>query len=207
MAHGGKSSLGKDTISLLSKSEKIFNYTVKTRLLAAILRFADELADDSTRANRSALDLQIIGTNSEIYHRYSQALHTVEIEDNLENNDSRLSLVYELEIDAIKKTYKIGNIEKYLLDEIYDRTIKMELERRYCMKFMYQSINIGRIDIEINIYGKTSEKIKSITYTLEDVSYPSNPISGQIRYLLNKDVPSGEELLQQFAERGFINGD
>lgn len=208
MAHGGKSSLGgKDTISMLSPSESIFDAPVRTRLLAAVLRFSDELADDSTRANRDAMDLGILGTNSDIYHCYSRALHTVSVREDFENQDCKISLVYELEADLLRRTYKVGGYEKYLLDEIYDRTLKMELERRYCMKFMYSSINIGRIDVTINIYGRTSEKIQGISYTLEDVSYPELPIAGQIRSMWKNSearLPSGEELLQSLLERGVI---
>lgn len=207
MAHGGKSVYGKDTISLLSAKETIFNAQVRTRLLAAILRFADELADDSSRANRAALDLGILGTNSELFHSYSRALHTVNVEKDLENHDCRVVLVYELETEELKKKYRLGGNEKYLLDEIYDRTIKMELERRYCMKFMYPYVNIGRIDVRINIYGRNSEKVKTISYTLEDLSYPDTPVAGQIGDAWKKDVPSGTELLQSLIESGDINAE
>ena len=69
----------------------------------------------------------------------------------------------------LKKKYKIGNGQKYLLDEIYDRTLKMEQERRYCMKFMHPYIDIGRIDVTINIYNEDLELLPSISYRLEDI--------------------------------------
>lgn len=205
MAHGGKTENGKDTISLLSARETIFNETVRTRLLAAILRFADELADDNTRANRPALDLNILGTNSDIYHKYSRALHTVAIKPDEENNDFKVSLVFELEAHALKDRYLVGNHEKYLLDEIYDRTQKMELERRYCMKFMYPYINIGRIQVDINIYGSQSQLIRAILYTLEDVSYPNDAVVVRNGMIGNISVPSGEEMLHALVERGEID--
>lgn len=205
MAHGGKSEKGKDTISLLSARESIFNETVRTRLLAAILRFADELADDNTRANREAMDLGILGTNSDIYHKYSRALHTVAIKSDEENKDFKVSLVFELEAPALKDKYLVGNYEKYLLDEIYDRTQKMELERRYCMKFMYPYINIGRIQVAINIYGAQSQLIKSISYTLEDVSYPNDAVVVRDGMIGNISVPSGKEMLHVLMERGEIH--
>lgn len=205
MAHGGKTENGKDTISLLSARETIFNETVRTRLLAAILRFADELADDNTRANRPALDLNILGTNSDIYHKYSRALHTVAIKPDKENNDFKVSLVFELEAHALKDRYLVGKHEKYLLDEIYDRTQKMELERRYCMKFIYPYINIGRIQVDINIYGSQSQLIRAISYTLEDVSYPNDAVVVRNGMIGNISVPSGEEMLHALVERGEID--
>ena len=205
MAHGGKTENGKDTISLLSARETIFNETVRTRLLAAILRFADELADDNTRANRPALDLNILGTNSDIYHKYSRALHTVAIKPDEENNDFKVSLVFELEAHSLKNRYLVGKHEKYLLDEIYDRTQKMELERRYCMKFMYPYINVGRIEVVINIYGSQSQKLKAISYTLEDVSYPNDAVVIRNGMIGSISVPSGEEMLHTLVERGEID--
>lgn len=205
MAHGGRTKNGKDTISDLRASETIFNETVRTRLLAAILRFADELADDNTRANRSALDLGILGTNSQIYHEYSRALHTVTIVSDEVNHDYKVSLVFELEASSLKKTYSVGEHAKYLLDEIYDRTFKMELERRYCMKFMYPYVNIGRIDVTINIYGALSNLVRNISYTLEDLSYPGDEVSAKDGIIGDTSVPSGKELLQELVERGEIS--
>lgn len=193
MAHGGKTREGsKDTISKLRTKEVIFDATIRTRFLAAVLRFADELADDSSRANRSALDLGVIGVDSEIYHNYSKALHTVAIERDDTNNDFRIVLVYELDTSMLKNKYKIGNCQKYLIDEIYDRTLKMEQERRYCMKFMHPYIAIGRIEVTINIYDENLEPLPSISYRLEDISYPDSPKIGHIKDI-DTSVPSGEE--------------
>lgn len=205
MAHGGKTRDGsKDTISKLQTSEVIFDSTIRTRFLAAVLRFADELADDSSRANRVALDLGAIGIESEIYHNYSKSLHTVKIEKDDTNNDHRVILVYELELSALKKKYNIGTTQKYLLDEIYDRTLKMEQERRYCMKFMHPYINIGRIDVKINIYDEELELLPSITYRLEDLSYPDTPQIGHIKDI-NASIPSGEEMLSHIKNKGDEN--
>lgn len=205
MAHGGKSQRGKDTISLLSPCETIFNAPVRTRLLAAILRFSDELADDSSRANRAAIDLGILGTNSKIYHDYSKALHTVNIVKDEDNKGFKISLVFELLTESLATIYLVGGNEKYLIDEIYDRTLKMEIERRYCMKFMYPYISIGKIDVSINIYAITSEKIRTISYTLEDVSYPELCLAGQLQTSFGLDIPSGKELLNSMIESGELN--
>lgn len=203
MTHGGKTIKGsKDTISELMYIEPIFDKEIRTRLLAAILRFADELADDSTRSSRGALDLKIIGLNSKIYQDYSRVLHTVRLEPLQDGSGYFIQLVYELEVSDLKVTYAYRQQSKYLLDEIYDRTLKMERERRYCSKFMHGSINIERIEVQINIYGSLSTKIDSISYTLEDISYPSEPANGSIKAIAGNKVKSGEEELQNLEERG-----
>ena len=202
MMHGGKNKNGnKDTISALCSVEEICGMTIRTRLLAAVLRFADELSDDCTRANRAALDLNLLGINSEIYHKYSQVLHTVNIEKDSDNQDYHILLVYELEAKMLSVEYDMGNTKKFLLDEIYDRTLKVEQERRYCMKFMCPFINIGRIIVKINIYDDNSYQIDKISYCLEDTTYPDKPLIGNITEIQN-DVPSGIEELRKIREKG-----
>lgn len=195
MAHGGYSINGKDTISVLNSSEYILGVKIRTRLLAALLRFSDELADDSTRCSRSSLDLGIIGVNSKIYQDYSRVLHTVKVEENHESGGYKIQLIYELSENDIKEKYDINNFEKYLLDEIYDRTLKVERERRYCMKFIHQCINIEKVEVEINIYGSDCRALDCIRYSLEDVSYPSEPDSGTIKFFVNSIRTGAEELV------------
>lgn len=62
--HGGKIKGSSDTISVLNKTNTVNGFEIKEQLLAAILRFADELADDATRADYDALDNGIIGPAS-----------------------------------------------------------------------------------------------------------------------------------------------
>lgn len=45
--HGGKIKGSSDTISVLNKTNTVNGFEIKEQLLAAILRFADELADDA----------------------------------------------------------------------------------------------------------------------------------------------------------------
>lgn len=202
MSHGGKNMDGsKDTISRLNQTEDLLGEKIRPRLLAAILRLADELADDSTRKSTGALELGIVGEVSLIFQEYSRVLHTVKIEKN-ENGDCEISLVFELEIADLSKVYKMGHDEKYLLDEIYDRTLKMERERRYCQKFMHSEIAINCINVKINIYGECSEKIDTISYRLEDISYPNEPYAGSIKDVVDSTIRTGKEELHYVMRRG-----
>lgn len=202
MAHGGRSSNGsRDTISPLSNSEDLLGEKIRTRLLAAILRLADELADDSTRKSAGALGLGIVGELSLIFQDYSRVLHTVKLDYN-ENGDCQIILVFELEIKDLEKVYKLGDEEKYLLDEIYDRTLKMERERRYCQKFMNSEICIHNINVTINIYGEYSVKIDTISYRLEDISYPNEPNGVSIKEIIDSSIRNGKEELEYVHKRG-----
>ena len=65
-AHGGKVNGDKDTISKLHDKGLILGNDIRYQKIAAILRFADELADDSQRAARylDKDDLDLIPPNS-----------------------------------------------------------------------------------------------------------------------------------------------
>ena len=127
-------------------------------------------------------------------------IHTVKIEKDNNNDDHRIDLVYELETSMLEKVYCVGESKKYLLDEIYDRTLKMEQERRYCMKFMHPYIDIGRINVIINIYDASLQPLSPITYRLEDILYPDAPQLGHIKDI-DRSIPSGEEMLHLLEDK------
>ena len=194
--HGGNIKGSKDTISFLSEEDVINNIKVREQMLASILRFADELADDNTRANHIALDWGILGKASEIYHVYSSKLHTVKLEQNPLTCLWRVVLKYEFSEEVAKKQYNKGGEKVYLLDEIYDRTIKMERERRYCMRFLRGYCAIESISVEIRIVNERDVfEERSINYSLKEEGYPEKPFCS-IKDV-DKDIVSGKEMAEQ----------
>lgn len=67
-AHGGQP---KDKLERLPPLEPVLGFQVRVQFLAAILKFADELADDSFRA--STLPWKEIPKKNQIYHRFANA--------------------------------------------------------------------------------------------------------------------------------------
>jgi hypothetical protein len=172
-AHGGQQDGSKDKISDLQQEEYILNQRVHPRVLAALLRFADELADDRSRASRFLMEEGKIPESSLIYHKYAYALQSVSVA-----NDS-VNLNFALAPDDATLTIKKDKKPIYLLDEIYRRTIKMHCERIYCMRFLRPNIDIDRIDVTIQVFGHGySEELANFSYRLVEVGYPTedNPI-------------------------------
>jgi len=167
--HGGLASNGgRDTISQLEKKPSdLMGQSIRMRLLAAILRLADELADDSKRASVDILRLDQIPDASKIYHLYSQSLHSVMVEK------TEIRLNFEIEEDTAIKQFMKDNIETFLLDEIYGRTLKVYSELLYCMRFMRPDFNIETVKVDIKIYPSRDliDPIQ-ITYPLEETGYP-----------------------------------
>lgn len=166
-AHGGKINNDKDKIGRLQLEDHIFSQRIRPRFLAALLRLADELADDNTRASRFMLDKGIIPQASVVYHQYAKSLRSVKV-----NGDS-VSLKFSLTEEDIKQKFGKGAGRVFLIDEIYERTMKTHRERMYCMRFLRPEINIDRISVSMDIYSKGfSQKLDSIEYKLEEAGYP-----------------------------------
>lgn len=197
-AHGGCNDGDEDTIGRLERKHPLLGEYVRKQYLAAILRLADELSDDRTRAARFLMNEGRIPPSSEIYHEYSNSLHTVMVD--------REEILLRFEIDrtrAIRK-FKKGNGKEYLLDEIYERTLKMHRERMYCMRFLKPDIDISRVCVRIEVCtdisrDTLSDVVEKINYCLEEKGYPRKPhknICGLCPELLGKDGKWLKELLK-----------
>lgn len=170
-AHGGEIDGDKDTIGRLPGSTLLHHQQVRPRLLAAILRFADELADERRRANRFGLDLGTIPEAARIYHEYALALHSVRVE----HEEHATELVFAVQQDKALLKYKIDSGEGYLLDYILARTLKMHLEQVYCMRHMRNIIALERINVRIEIHGDAIDPVETIAYRIVESGYPSTP--------------------------------
>jgi hypothetical protein len=168
-AHGGNIDGNKDKLGLVPVSKDVLGQDVRSRFLAALLRFADELADDKTRASRYLIKIDNIPAASEIYHKYAFALQSVKV------TAETVRLDFDLTEGDVKQKFGKGDSRVFLLDEIYDRTMKMHRERMYCMRFLRQDININRIDVQIRVYANgfsfLTERAK-VAYSLEEAGYP-----------------------------------
>ena len=196
--HGGKIHGSSDTISILKEINIVNNFEIKEQVLASILRFADELADDVTRVDYSALDNGIVGDASLIYHVYSKSLHTVALQKNGITNAYEVFLAYQFDLEEATTQFGKGGQKRYLVDEIYARTIKMEKERRYCIRYLRPYCSLERIKVEI-IIAKSAFDEEKISYTLEEKGYPSIPFSS-IKDIRD-DILSGEELAAKLEGR------
>ncbi|QOX63294.1 hypothetical protein FRZ06_08000 [Anoxybacterium hadale] len=177
--HSGNINGDKDTISRagLRIDGTWFNKVIREPVLAALLRFGDELADDSSRYDKTAFDLESIPKESIIYHAYSKCLHAVNIFNNEVNKTCYLSLEYYVDSNAVTNEYTKENQSILLIDEIFYRTKKMEQERRYCMRFLAPYLPLTEIKVRIEIeseFDLTQSEV--ITYSLKEDGYPTNEI-------------------------------
>lgn len=167
-AHGGYTAGSKDTISALP-------YDKTVRKLAAILRFADELADDYTRTSPTLWNMlrenEAARKESEIYHVYADRLRVVKID----HRSHRVKLRFEVLPCHLRQQYWKDGQQRYLIDEIFERTLKVHREQIYCAKFMAPDIVSDVTDVKISVCSTNYERILGrFHYTLEQKGYPDH---------------------------------
>ena len=190
--HGGAINGNYDTIIHLHSKVKLLNHDVNPRFLAAMLRFADELADDYSRAKV----IDKIPEESKIFHAYSETLHSVCIEKNLNDSAHHILLHYFLTRDAAVHLYsrkrKQSLEEISLIEEILDRTEKVERERRYCFRFLIPHLVLTGVKVEIDVQFPDEISPRNHNYTLSDSGYPNEKI----------DNPNRREIIREITGDG-----
>ena len=183
-AHGGYvlgSTQDKDTLRPLKSIDNCNGITIRPALLAAILRFADELSDDKTRCNRFLGELGTIPRENKIFHAYSAALAPITFNGNV--IDFKYYIPYEQSQQRIP-----DEDGSYLYDEIMKRLQKCMRELEYCRKYAEGFIRITTLNVELNVMDPriTHRPKVSTRFSLRLSGYP-NEFSGSIDSLEYKD--------------------
>ena len=166
--HGGSVNGSKDTISTLPEQAAISSQNVRPRLLAAILRLADELADDPARANKVQMAAGVLPEVAAVFHVIAAGLHS----QMMDAATREISLSYSF-YDPKLFERKLGknNDEVYLLNEIFERSLKTFHEARYCSRFMRPFLEFERVKVDIIIFDQDYMKLHNIVYTIAEHGY------------------------------------
>ena len=186
-AHGGRTSTGsRDTITGVIKEpvSRIANRPVHGRRLAALVRFADELSEDSRRADPEAVRGDFLlhpekasVPESVVHNMYCKLINTW-----IDYQGRSLSIAFRVHKQYLNMRYPILDDQKerkelFLVDYIAQRINKLERERRYYNRFTADFIAYDRCRITLSIVDDDGE-VESLPADLEDVGYPTlyNPI-------------------------------
>ena len=148
-AHCGESIRGdKDTLIEVDEKSDLYSKEIKTREIAGIIRFADELAEGPQRTSDFLLKNGTIDSGSIIYHKYASITNIF-----IDKGNGRVALTYNIE-------YPVNEVEiSKLLECIYKRIIKLDLERRYCKYYSSVLDKFKRTDAQINICHRGEDLI------------------------------------------------
>ena len=126
-AHTGTAQDGSyDTLQDLAEVEQLEGRPVRLRELAAVLRFADELAEGPQRTSEFMQAENLYEPESQQFHDYANSTHTL-----IDRGTNRIALSYEIDID-IDQSNEVRRLHlSSCLEFIYKRIQKLNQERQY----------------------------------------------------------------------------
>lgn len=132
--HGGKG----NTISTLNSRDHIEGKSINSKEIAAIVRFADELAEGPQRASKYLLENKHLNAESEPYHKYAKILKKPRI-----TKDS-IFLTYTITLEEYS-TLEIQDLLKIICKRIH----KLNNERIYCGHYCKYISYIKNVIVDI----------------------------------------------------------
>lgn len=135
-AHAGKSLDGQpeDTIRSLDVHPQYFmKLPINLAPIAAVVRFADELAEGPQRTSRFLVENNLIAEGSQLYHQYAQIAHIA-----IDRVKGRIALSFTVSLDNPSYPEHPIELEEHLcvlLKMAYSRAAKMNYERQYARHY------------------------------------------------------------------------
>ncbi len=152
-AHTGRDSDGsKDTLKGVSVIDHSAGEKIQLRDIAAIVRLADELAEDPQRTCQYMLWKKKITPESNIYHRYAECTNIM-----IDAQNGRINLTYDIELNLDTSQIMSDTDRKYLkefLELIHKRIFKLDQERKYCGYYCEILKSIKETQVSFNFFNQ-----------------------------------------------------
>lgn len=146
--HTGKANDGTyDTLKDLGVSEHLERNKVQIRDLAAILRFADELAEGPQRTSEFMRTKGQYDEDSQIFHDYASITHVL-----IDRGNERIALKYEIDLPTNGTLDERRDSLKTLLKFVYERIVKLDQERRYATYYSSLLAPFRRTEVTFNFH-------------------------------------------------------
>lgn len=130
-AHTGVAADGSsDTLADVPTTDHLHGKAVRLQEIAAILRFADELAEGPQRTSEYRRQQDQYERESRIYHEYASVTHIL-----IDRDHQRILLAYEIPVDDYTRRKPGRPTLKQLLQYTLQRIAKLEQERRYAVHY------------------------------------------------------------------------
>jgi len=178
-AHQGKTIAGtSDTLGSLFTVTDIQGIPIRPALLAALLRFFDEISEDSSRGAAYLSKEGELPKESKIYHAYALCIESVSYEN------CAIKIIYYLPKDMLKNKFDLyhgGKVDShYMFDWICSRLTKVNSERIYCGKFLWGFLKIEKILASVILVDDNLEEDKTISIQCIDSIDPGSTSKGSI---------------------------
>ena len=167
-AHTGKAQDGSnDTLNELAETEPLEGQRVRLRELAAVLRFADELAEGPQRTSEFMQKEGFYESEAQQFHDYANITHVL-----IERSNNRIVLIYEIGIDM----NKLNELRNFL-NFIFQRIEKLNQERQYTRYYSCLLEPFKSTEVTFNFhYGGDILTTNLSSLKLTDIVVPGDPI-------------------------------
>lgn len=173
-SHSGKSPTDGSNDTLKDLNSDFYEATnIRAQQLAAILRFADELAEGPQRTSSYLIDLEMFDPGSQIYHMYASATHV-----GIDRGGDRIALTYHIELDKFNFSEPTGveNFSKFMRC-IYSRVHKLDGERRYCKHYCDILSPFKRTSVNFSFWSNYQQVDLSVPpVDLDDLFVPGSDL-------------------------------
>lgn len=185
-SHSGKSLVdgSKDTLKDL-KNDFYESTNVRAQQLAAILRFADELAEGPQRTSAFLINSHKFHPDSQIYHMYASATHV-----GIDRGGDRIALSYHIELDKFNFTDPAG-IDEFtkFMKCIYSRVHKLDGERRYCKHYCDLLNPYKRTSVSFSFWSDDHQiDLMVEPFELDDLFVPGSDLKDIEKVFPNYDI-------------------
>lgn len=169
-AHTGMTATGgKNTLGEVPAVDHLDGKQIQLRTVAALLRFADELAEGPQRTSDFFRTEIGVGEKSEIYHRYASCTNV-----SIDRGNERIRLTYEIQVDEFASSEdgaQLASLTEFV-GFVLQRIAKLDEERRYARFYCPALAPFKQTDVAINFYNGSSLVPHAVTFQLDDLVVP-----------------------------------
>jgi hypothetical protein len=147
-AHSGTTRDGsRDTLAAVPEESHLDGRRVRPREIAAVIRFADELAEGPQRTSHYLRATSGYSAESTPFHDYASATDVF-----IDGLEGRIAVTYHFDVKTEPDFEREIERLEGLLDVVHARLTKMNLERRYARFYCAEPlVSFGEISVRINI--------------------------------------------------------
>ena len=152
-AHTGYAKDGtKNTLKYLGNSLPVYEVPIKAQKIAAILRFADEIAEGIQRTSLYMQNIHAYPIDSMLYHEYANITKHC-----IDKSGSRIAIDYHiyLTVDGTGQIYVGTSKLEEMLKYAYTRIVNLDQERRYNKHYCSWLANFKRTSVTFNFWWKS----------------------------------------------------
>lgn len=147
-AHTGLAKDGSSDTLKYIKEDQLDGEKIDLVKLAALLRFADELAEGKQRTCSFMIEKELFGKDSQIYHNYAEIT-----EIRVDKKGKRIAITYNVNLNEPFNENEKKRLEEILLFS-FTRAIKLDIERRYTKHYTESLKDFRRVEIQYNFIHK-----------------------------------------------------